>query len=126
MKKLLVVMSHDISQAQIDDFGGEVIVLKQVSPSIQEKASNISPRAQLLEIQILAVKIAQYAHGLKCTHIAIMGEPALVLNTAMYANNYGIIPITSTTERISKDILQADGSVVKTATFKHVMWRMML
>jgi len=119
-------MSHDISQAQIDDFGGKVIMLKEVNPSLQLHASNISPRASLKDIVILADRIASTAQMLMCSHIAIMGEPTLVLHTVLYANSYGITPITSTTERVSKDVLQADGSVVKTAIFNHVMWRNMI
>jgi hypothetical protein len=126
MKTVLVIMSHDITQAQIDDFGGKVIMLKEINPSLQLHASNISPKATLTDIEILADRIASTAQMLRCSHIAVMGEPTLVMHTALYANSYGIIPITSTTERISKDVLQADGSVVKTAIFNHVMWREML
>lgn len=36
-----------------------------------------------------------------------------------------MVCITSTTERQSVDTVNADGSVTKTAVFKHVQWRNM-
>lgn len=124
-KKLLVVMNHQLTEEQKVGWE-ELVILSDVSKEMSDKVKNISPTATVKEIQELAVMLVLFAIMSNCTHIAIMGEPTLVLHTAITASEADIIPVTATTERISVDEPQPDGSIKKISKFQHVMWRNML
>lgn len=123
-KKLLVVMNHELTEEQKVGWD-ELVILSNVSKT-SDIVKNISPIAKVEEIKELAMAIVLIALLHKCTHIAIMGEPTLVLHTAMIADEVDIKPVTATSERISVDEPQPDGSIKKISKFQHVMWRNLL
>lgn len=150
-KKLFVALSHKLTQEQIADFDGEIVLLSTVSPELAQECSNIDPNCSISHIQYLAAQVVVLAVLAECTHFCCQGEPGLAMwanlmargyvtvsdnhtkfiinkgfDTIELANEY-IYPrmtcVTSTTQRESIDVHQPDGSVVKSAVFKHVMWR---
>lgn len=161
MKKILfVALSHTLTQEQIADFDGEIVLLSTVSPELAQECSNIDPKAPISHIQHLAAQVVVLAVLAESTHFCCQGEVGLAMWANLIAsgnvtfqddsypkcffigthtrmNNGGWINIseledtlhpqmqciTSTTERKSIDELQPDGSVIKRAVFKHVMWR---
>ena len=125
-KKMLVVMSHQLTKEQVDDFGGEVITLNELDATLAKQCANIPPTQDSGYIRVLAQKVMMPVLFKKFTHVAIMGEPTLVYHVVNLCAEMNIIPLTSTTERISVDEVQPDGSVVKKSIFKHVQWREML
>jgi len=116
-------MSHKLQQNQIDDFQGEMIILAEVNEQLQQKCSNISPLMKTEEVSFLAVEIIREAVLHDCNYIAIMGEPTLVVTVSVLSSAFNIFAITSTTERVSTEEIQENGSVIKRSVFKHVMWR---
>lgn len=120
MKKLFVCISHDLTEDQKQ--GWSEIVL--VSDVLKRQTSQISPTATLEEIKELAAAVVVEAEG--CSHILCAGEPTLVMHVCLMAHVQGIIPVQSTTVRETVEKAQPDGSVIKTAIFRHVMWRDML
>lgn len=152
-KKLFVALSHKLTDEQIADFNGEIVLLSTVSPELAQECSNIDPNCSIEYIQHLAAQVVVLAVLAECTHFCCQGEPGLAMWANLMAStrvifnsphrlcmivNEGhgcinldeldeICPlmqcITSTTQRQSIDVYQPDGSVVKSAVFKHVMWR---
>lgn len=121
MKRLFLVMSHNLTQDQIESFGGEIIKL---DGGLAEAAKNLPAEWSWSKVRDLALEIVMSADSKGCTHISVMGEPALV--TACFQAVRAVSSmkfIQSTTQRISVDTPQPDGTVVKTAVFKHVQWR---
>jgi hypothetical protein len=125
-------------------YGTTIVTLKEVNPELQQKMSNIPATATLAEIQGLAKMIVAEAIWAGCTHFCLQGEPCLQIWANNYASgefefiDFGVISeskncskwtggalvcIQSTTERVSVETTQPDGSIVKTATFSHVQWR---
>lgn len=162
-KKLFVALSacnaHKLTEEQIADFDGEIILLSTVSPELAQECSNIDPNCSISHIQHLAAQVVVLAVLAESTHFCCQGEPGLQLWANLMAHgiveyvdgdihttcsivekNQGweviqmkdldpVYPypsmkcITSATKRESIDVHQPDGSVVKSAVFKHVMWR---
>ena len=121
---LFLVTSHNLTPDQIADlkatFGVEDIITP--TPEIAQMCKAIPATDSFEHISHLAVEIVEQAYRSKCNYLCVMGEPALV--TLCYTNL--VSPLTfiqATTDRISIDQPQADGSVIKTAVFKHVQWR---
>lgn len=133
-------------------YEAEIVTLKEVDPLLQNQVSNIDPNANLYAIQNLAASIVVEAVKAEATHFYIAGEPTLVMWANLYAKglasyDYNSLPhsilgsgydwvkvgetrytpnmvcVQSTTKRVSTEIPQPDGTVLKTAVFKHVQWR---
>lgn len=132
MKKVVFVcLSHILTQEQIADLAADGIVL--VSPELGAKTRQIPANASLDEIKLLAMEVVKEARTAKATHFVCQGEPTFAMWANLFAG-YGVpCPddiirgrmkcIVSTTERVSVDTPQADGTIVKTSVFKHVQWR---
>lgn len=127
-KKLFVAFSHTLTKEQITDAISslgveEIVTLKAVTPELQKKFSQVPADASTLEIISLASAVVSEAQIAGATHIYVAGEPSIVVHASLIARDRGIKVVQSTTERISKEVPQADGTVVKTAVFAHVQWR---
>jgi len=125
---LFVAFSHTLTAAQIQDASvslgiSKIVTLKDVDEELQSEFSQVPARASRKEIIRLARKIVQQAEVCGATHLFVAGEPSLFLHTCLAAQSAGIVVVQSTTERVSSESLQSDGTVVKTAVFSHVQWR---
>jgi hypothetical protein len=135
-------LSHTLTDEQVaslnSTFGSGNIVL--VSSELKARTSQIPANATLEEIKSLAREVVTEAIGVNATHFICAGEPTFAMWANLIANRFmsklqaevtgsdvmpSMICINSTTERVSVDTMQADGSVTKTAVFKHVQWRNM-
>ena len=73
------------------------------------------------EINDRAMAIASYAGcQTDCTHAMIGGAPYLMPALEHALTFQGITPLYSFTERVSVETVQPDGTVKKTAVFKHI------
>lgn len=143
MKNIFFVcLSHTLTDEQVaslnSTFGSGNIVL--VSSELKARTSQIPATATLEEIKTLAREVVSEAVGVNATHFICQGEPTFAMWANIIANRFmskieakvtgsDVMPwmhcITSTTERVSVDTVNVDGSVTKTAVFKHVQWRNM-
>lgn len=123
MKKLFVCFSHRLTQDQIDDFGGDIVVLKDINDELAAQSSQVPPELEEKDIKRLAADVVDAASKEDATHFYIAGEPTLVFHAMKLAKESGMQVIQSTTRRESEDIPQPDGSVKRVAKFKHVQWR---
>jgi len=124
-KKLIVVMSHSISEDQVTDAKLELGVdtVEQMTGDVADACKAIDPNASFQQIRGLAADVVGTAFGMDATHISVMGEPALVTAAYEFAQHNGMTFIQSTSERVSQDIPQEDGTIKKISMFKHVQWR---
>ena len=118
-------MSHTLTEQQVAQAKVEIGVecVAQLDTTSSRIAKAIDPNWSFAEVVSLAKDIITDAVEAGATSIAVMGEPALV--TACY---FGSIATSlefyqSTTERMSKDIPQEDGTIKKISVFSHVQWR---
>jgi len=74
------------------------------------------------EVKERANKIALLVDGTGCGTAMIGGAPYLMPILAETLKKWNIIPVFSFTERNVVETTQPDGTVVKTAIFKHVGW----
>lgn len=150
-KILFVAFSHTLTEGQIssaiEDLGVErVITLREVNPELQARMSQVPAKSSLGEVKELALEILAEALLNGATHFFIAGEPTLMTWGNIFAGGMSLNPsggfdlfrslggwskklplkcVQSTTERISEDIPQKDGTVKKVQIFKHVAWRPM-
>lgn len=124
MKKMLWCSAHTPTKEQMDSLNtmGELIFLKDVDASLQEKINNCSSdRAELLQ---LADDINALRLQMDCTIVQLGGSPMFLyiagsqINGCMSKN----VLIFAHSERVSIDVPQEDGTVVKTSVFKHIGW----
>jgi hypothetical protein len=127
-KTLFVAFSHKLTEAQVSDakasLGVErIVTLGEVDPELQKQFSQVPAIATTDEVVDLASGIVGQAIGHCATHIYVAGEPTLALHASIMAHEAGLCVVQSTTERRSTEVVQPDGSVLKTAVFAHVQWR---
>jgi hypothetical protein len=137
-------MSHNLTDDQIQDAQKvfnieEFFTLSQVNPELYRAFSQVPASCELEQVIDLAEALAIEAVNAKATHFYCVGQPSLAFwanliasGQALKINGYAqrnsgissnMICIESTTERLSEEIKQPDGSVLKTSSFRHVRWR---
>jgi hypothetical protein len=141
--RLVVVFSHKLSKAQIEDakvsLGVKEVV--QLDSLAAKSAKQVDPNLSAKGMRELARKLVNEAHDAGATHFYIAGLASLCMYANIYANNnfFGVEGndglffnpndgakslhcVTSTSERVSVDIPQSDGSIKKISSFNHVAW----
>ncbi len=125
---LFVAFSHTLTALQIEDAKAslgieQIVMLGEVEPALQKSFSQVPAKATTDDIRSLASSIVGAALHHGATHMFVVGEPSVTLHASLMAFEAGLDVVQSTTERVSSESIQPDGSVVKTAVFQHVQWR---
>jgi len=126
MKKILIAFGHDLTEDQLSalaEMALEPVLLKDTNPDLQRLVSAFPADADLDAVKRTAVQVVAEAAKIGATHILVVGEYAVFYWTVTLAAQVGITPIQSTTERATKDVKNADGSVTSTRIFRHVQFR---
>ena len=122
-KRILIAMSHKLTDDQRNDLqalGFEPVISQFYT---EQKLNQLDPHLSAKEIAVLALKLVNEAKQLDCQAISMVGEPTLQFYVWNYALNAGLEVYVSTTQRISTEQVQEDGTVRKVQIFKHVQWR---
>ena len=122
MKKFVSIMNHTLTAEQLEqakNFKGETLEVLEIKGPI------VDPTASKDAVYDLA---REYLDKLpKDTHyVNIMSDFGftVAVATLLQSGVYGdIIPIYATTNRVVNEVSNPDGSVTKTAVFKHVRFR---
>jgi len=127
-KILFVAFSHSLTEDQVSDaklsLGVEkVVTLQEVDPVLQKEFSQVPAQASTEDIFYLAAKVVDRAIKAGASHFYVAGEPGVVVRASILAKLADIKVVQSTTARDSVEEIQEDGTVKKTAVFKHVQWR---
>ena len=126
MKNILVVMSHNLSQDQVNglnEMGLNPVILSNVNNDLAKTCKQIDPNFSKADIQKIADSVVREAISLGATALMIQGEPSLFFSAVETAKQKGISCLIATTQRVSVERENADGTVVKTNVFKHVKFR---
>ena len=126
MKNILVVMSHNLNQEQINglnEMGLNPVILSNVNSDLANTCKQIDPNFSKADIQKIADSVVRQAVSVGATALMIQGEPSLFFSAVENAKDRGINCFVATSERVSVERENADGSVVKTNVFKHVKFR---
>jgi hypothetical protein len=125
MKNLLWCSAHTPTSEQLDSLNemGQVLFLKDVNPSMQERINNCSSnREELLglvkELSGLRIELND------CTIVQLGGSPLFLYIAGATINGCRSknVILFADSERVSEDIPQPDGSVKKISIFKHKGW----
>jgi hypothetical protein len=134
-------MSHQLTDEQIIDakknFGiDKIICLADVNAELSLICSQIPADAEMETIKKISSKVVLEAIKQKTDYFYCIGQFAFALWANLYASRlavmegeYNFIKITcieSTTIRQAIESKMEDGSIVKTSTFRHVRWRVVL
>jgi hypothetical protein len=123
---ILVVMSHNLNQAQINglnEMGLNPVLISDVNSDLANQCKQIDPNATKADIQQIADSVVKTAISEGATHLMIQGEPSLFFSAVENAKDRGLKCLIATSERVSVERENADGTVVKTNVFKHVKFR---
>ncbi len=126
MTNVLVVMSHNLNDDQVNGLntmGLEPVIISNVNSDLANQCKQIDPNFDKADIQQIADSVVQTAVSEGATHLMIQGEPSLFFSAVETAKQKGISCLIATTQRVSVERENADGSIVKTNVFKHVKFR---
>ena len=126
VQKILVVMSHNLSQDQINGLntmGLNPVILSNVNSDLANTCKQIDPNFSKADIQKIADSVVREAISEGATALMIQGEPSLFFSAVENAKDRGLKCLIATSERVSVERENADGTVVKTNVFKHVKFR---
>jgi len=125
------------------------VTLQDINPELSKRCQQVDPANSLDQVMDLAKEVVKCASDNGATHFYCVGEPTLTMWANIYAHYWLGYPdhttsdwlsvatntildtpevkpmkcVQSTTQRISQDIPQEDGSLRKISTFSHVQWR---
>lgn len=117
MATILNLTQHSATQDQLE---AGVVDLAPEQKEVLKDLLNFQEIPSYEEIRTKATSIAKIAHKSGVKAAMIGGAPYLmgVLEAVLKCN--GIKPLYSFTQRVSVEKTQEDGTVVKTAVFKHI------
>jgi len=124
MKKMFLLFSHKLTQAQIanakEQFGVEEFVY--LSDELQHLWSNIPPDIGALKEYLVPIK-NYLSQNLKKDDVAlIQGDFGATCQMANFVKSLGAKAVYATTRRSVQE-KTIDGKVVKTSVFEHVRFR---
>jgi hypothetical protein len=124
MKNLLWCSAHTPTSEQLESLQlmGQVLFLKDVNPSMQERINNCSSNRE--ELLGLVKELSGLRLELDCTIVQLGGSPLFLYIAGATINGCRSknVILFADSERVSEDIPQADGSVKKISIFKHKGW----
>ena len=119
-------MSHNLNQEQINglnEMGLNPVILSNVNSDLANTCKQIDPNFSKADIQKIADSVVRETVSLGATTLMIQGEPSLFFSAVENAKDRGLQCLVATSERVSVERENADGTVVKTNVFKHVKFR---
>jgi hypothetical protein len=123
MKKLLLLFSHSLTDAQKKDAKNMGVADFVTLPDkLQYLWSNVP--SEMDDIKEYAKPFCEFidTHANEGDFVLIQGDFGLTYNLVSYAKQKGLIPVYSTTKRKAKEIIK-NGKVSKISEFKHVRFR---
>ena len=119
--QVLILLNHNLTEEQIKDLKNlGITAFINIST---EKWGQIPPDleniTQFLEEYFNALK----KNGKRGDYFLIQGDYGATYQLVNFAKDLGLIPIYATTNRVSKEILNPDGTISKQNIFKHCRFR---
>jgi hypothetical protein len=114
--KKVAIINHNPSQNQ----GEEWITIPKELAMIW---GSIPPHGDLRDVKSHVWPILNWLDAIKPDTIWVQGEMTAVAVIWGWARDHGCKAVVATTERCSVEVTEPDGSVKKTAVFKHCRFR---
>ena len=114
MKEILNLTQHSATAEQV---AAGVITY---APGAVKVLLDFATLPTVADIWQRARQLAQLAKASGASHAMIGGAPFLLKELEFQLKSVGVIPLYAFSVRESVEAVQPDGSVVKTAVFKHV------
>jgi len=121
---LLILFSHKLTQEQIIDAKSNLNIntFIYLPDDLKEIWSQIPTSLKNLDEYLLPVLEFINKYMYNSAYVLIQGDFGATYLTVNHAKNNGLIPIYSTTQRVSYE-KKVEGKVIKTSHFKHIMFR---
>lgn len=124
MTTMFLLFSHKLTNDQIEsakkDLNCENLVY--LPEELQNLWSNIPPAEEGYKY-LTNFKTFILNNYKKGDYVLIQGDWGYTYHMVNFCKEIGVIPVYSTTERNSKDIINNDGSISKISLFKHVIYK---
>lgn len=124
MTTMFLLFSHKLTNDQIEsakkDLNCENLVY--LPEELQNLWSNIPPAEEGYKY-LTNFKTFFLNNYKKGDYALIQGDWGYTYHMVIFCKEIGVIPVFSTTERNSKDIINNDGSISKISLFKHVIYK---
>jgi hypothetical protein len=125
MKKMFLLFSHSLTEEQrldaVKDWGVKEFV--GLPADLQGAFSNVAPELEDVVGVVKPFKSWLKATAQKGDLVLIQGDFGVVYALVGFAKRIGLVPIYATTERVTVEQKQADGSVLVNKVFKHKRFR---
>jgi len=120
-KSLFVLISHDMTPAQINDAKLSLRVDRIVTipnnnwSQIPAEAKSVCPYTQ-------EIKEWLKLNAKKGDYLLVQGDFGATVNMIYFARRLGLIPIYATTKRVIKEVIKGD-EVITIRAFEHIRFR---
>jgi len=125
MKKICLLFSHTLTDAQKEDISNSLKVEKsyKLPSKLQEQWSQV-PAKKGLDFMEYLLPIKEFLEETleKGDYLLIQGEFGATYHMVEYAKSRAYIPVYSVNERVSREYIE-EGIVKKYAEFKHEFFR---
>ena len=124
MLTMFLLFSHKLTNEQIISANRDLKCenLVYLPEELQNLWSNIPPKDEGYKY-LTNFKIFILNNYKKGDYALIQGDWGYTYHMVQFCKEIGVIPIYSTTERNSRDIINNDGSISKISLFKHVIYK---
>ncbi len=125
MKTLHLLFSHSLTPDQISDAKDKLQItdFQALPPDLQKHFSNVPSDLESLEVHAQPLKDWLKKNTQVGDFALLQGDFGLAFILVNYCRAVGVIPVYSTTERQSVEVVQEDGSVITQRVFKHRLFR---
>lgn len=125
MKKIVLLFSHQLTQAQKEELYEKWNVDEYITlpKDLQQIWSNISPDLESINGILEPVKAFVSQNLEKGDIVLIQGDFGAVYNMVNFAKSLGLTPIYATTKRIVSEYENEEGKTVKESIFEHRRFR---
>ena len=124
MATMFLLFSHKLTNEQIISAQRDLNCknLVYLPEELQNLWSNIPPKEEGYKylVNFETFILTNYKKG---DFALVQGDWGYTYHMVNFCKKIGVIPIYSTTERNSKDIINDDGSISKISLFKHVIYK---
>lgn len=124
-KKMLLIFSHKLTQAQIEDAKSTLGVdeFLELPQNLKNIWGSIDPYVDDLSDVLNDFKDWIKDNSTTQDYILIQGDFGACYHLVNFAKNIGLIPIYSTTHRVTEERISDSGEVITEHKFSHIKYR---
>ena len=121
MKTMYILMSHTITQQQINDAQSVLDVQKFVTLPT-DIWSQIPAETESVESSLLPLKAQLVTYAKKGDLLLVQGDYGATYNMVQFAKEIGLVPVYATSERKAYEVVEGE-KITTVREFRHVRFR---